>query len=44
MSDLKNDPSVQRLAAMPDDVYQLFQTADPVRAAIIAECKEIVGE
>jgi len=47
MSDLKNNPIIRKVAAMPElapTVYELLEKTDPIRAQIVKECRAIVGE
>lgn len=44
ISYLKNDPSVRKLANMPEDTYQLFKATDQIRAALVEMCRAIMGK
>jgi hypothetical protein len=44
MSNLAAEPSVQHIAAMPEELYQMLKKTDPLRAEIVQDCRNIVAE
>lgn len=38
------DPAIERLAAMPEEILQMFEKTDPLRAQIVRDCRELVKQ
>ncbi|WP_158024085.1 hypothetical protein [Methanosarcina horonobensis] len=36
------DPSIERLAAMPEEIFQMLEKTDPLRAQIVRDCRKLV--